>query len=123
MRGTVVSREGDLITRSFLAGAIGGIGGAASQSLEPTTIDITTSTDTAANTQTTQPLSDILKSGIGQGLDNAGSKVSDYLIERAEQYQPVVILQADTKVELVFIKGVDLQLGGTVKPATQDKKS
>jgi len=123
VRGTVVSREGDLITRSFLAGAIGGIGGAASQSLEPTTIDITTSTDTAANTQTTQPLSDILKSGIGQGLDDAGSKVSDYLIERAEQYQPVVILQADTKVELVFIKGVDLQLDGTVKTATQDKKS
>jgi len=121
VRGTVVSREGDLITRSFLAGAVGGIGGAASQSLEPTSIDITTATDTAS-TQTTQPISDILKSGIGQGLDNAGSKVSDYLIERAEQYQPVVILQADTKVELVFIKGVDLQLDGTVKTAIQDKK-
>lgn len=117
VRGVVVSREGDLVGQSFLAGAVGGIGSAASQSLEPTSIIGTTDTATAA-----QPISDILKSGIGQGLDNAGNRVSDYLIERAEQYQPVIIMQAGTKVELVFLKGVDLNLDGTIKTSKRDTK-
>ncbi|NKB55044.1 MAG: hypothetical protein GKS00_01800 [Alphaproteobacteria bacterium] len=111
VRGVVVSREGALVTQSFLAGAVGGIGGAAAQSLQPETI--TTGTAIATGPRALQ---DIVKGGLGQGLDNAGDKAADYLIRRAEQYQPIIVMQAGTRVELVFIAGVSLKPDMTVAP-------
>lgn len=117
VRGQVVSREGALVAQSFLAGAIGGIGGATAQSLQPDTLTTTTGVTTPA-----QPLQDIIKGGLGQGLDAAGSKVSDYLVKRAEQYQPVIVMQAGTKVELVFIAGVTLTPDATIAPRSAQTK-
>lgn len=119
VRGVVVSREGELVAQSFLAGAVGGIGGAAAKSLQPAptvtgVADASGATGTAVSSGQ-QQLTEILKGGIGQGLDSAGSKVSDYLVKRAEQYQPVVVMQAGTRVELVFIKGVTLNPDGDLK--------
>ena len=56
----------------------------------------------------TQGLGDIGRAGLGAGARTAGSKVADYLIRRAEQYQPVVQLQAGTRVTVVFIEGARL---------------
>lgn len=117
VRGQVVSREGALVAQSFLAGAIGGIGGATAQSLQPDTLTTTTGVTAAA-----QPLQDIVKGGLGQGLDAAGSKVSDYLVKRAEQYQPVIVMQAGTKVELVFIAGVTLTPDAAIAPKSAQTK-
>ena len=50
-------------------------------------------------------LGDIGRAGVGQGAGAAGQKVSDYLIRRAEQYQPVIQLQAGTPVTVVFLEG------------------
>jgi len=117
VRGQVVSREGALVAQSFLAGAIGGIGGATAQSLQPDTLTTTTGVTTPA-----QPIQDIVKGGLGQGLDAAGSKVSDYLVKRAEQYQPVIVMQAGTKVELVFIAGVTLTPDAAIAPRSAQTK-
>ncbi len=115
VRGTVVSREGTLVAQSFLAGAVGGIGGATAEAMQPQVIN----TDVGVTTGQ-QQITDIIKGGIGQGLDNAGSKVSDYLVKRAEQYQPVVVMQAGTRVELVFIKGVPLNPDGAIKTVKRE---
>ena len=45
----------------------------------------------------------------GNGISAAATTLSDYYVQRAEQYQPIVSLYGGTKVELVFLKGVDLQ--------------
>ncbi|MCP4546597.1 MAG: hypothetical protein GY835_09055, partial [bacterium] len=60
-------------------------------------------------------MSDIFTGSLGKGLDSAGGKISDYLIKRAEQYQPVVVMQAGTRVELVFIAGVSLEPDNAIK--------
>ncbi len=120
VRGIVVSREGALIAQSFFAGAVSGIGGAASQAMQPQVID--TGATGVGITTGQQQITDILKGGIGQGLDNAGGKVSDYLVKRAEQYQPVVVMQAGTRVELVFISGVDLNPNGQITTSKRDTK-
>ena len=39
------------------------------------------------------------------GAANAGNTLSDYLIERAEQYQPVVEMPTGAAVEVVFLDG------------------
>ena len=104
VRGPVVSREGALVEKAFLAGALSGLGDGVSRAFEPQAV--ATGAGTAAVTNT--GLSDIARSGLGTGAGSAGRKVADYLIRRAEQYQPVIQLQAGTRVAVVFIEGARL---------------
>ena len=50
-------------------------------------------------------LADVGRAGLGAGAGSAGRRVADYLIRRAEQYQPVIQLQTGTRVTVVFIEG------------------
>ena len=100
VRGPVVSREGALVEKAFLAGMVSGIGQGVSQAFQPQAVATGTGA-TVANTA----LGDIGRAGLGAGASSAGQKVADYMIRRAEQYQPVVQLQAGTKVTLVFLEG------------------
>jgi len=101
VRGKVVSREGGLVTNAAIAGALSGLGSAAS-----TIGNSGASTDSAT-------ASDLMRqagaSVAGNGISAAATTLSDYYVQRAEQYQPIVSLYGGTKVELVFLKGVDLQ--------------
>ena len=100
VRGPVVSREGALVEKAFLAGVVSGLGQGVSQAFQPQAV----ATGTGAAVANTA-LSDIGRAGLGAGASSAGQKVADYMIRRAEQYQPVVQLQAGTKVTLVFLEG------------------
>ena len=111
IRGRVISREGDLIQKSFLIGLAGGIGESASNALSPTKSIITNgATSTISDNRTSeQKIADGLGMGLGKGFKNAADRISQYFIDRAEQYQPVITLQAGTEVEIIFIKGIDLK--------------
>jgi len=104
VRGPVVSREGALVEKAFLAGALSGLGDGVSRAFEPQALATGPGAAAVANTG----LSDIARSGLGAGAGSAGRKVADYLIRRAEQYQPVIQLQAGTRVAVVFIEGARL---------------
>ncbi len=43
---------------------------------------------------------------LGGGAAESGKDVSKYLIERAEQYQPVIEMPTGIDVEIVFLEGV-----------------
>ena len=45
-------------------------------------------------------------SGIGNGVAQSADMVSKYLIERAEQYQPIIEMPTGIDVEIVFLDGV-----------------
>lgn len=103
VRGRVVSREGALVGQAFLAGLAGGFGrgfGANSNSLLSGT---NISVDGRREELST---GDILKGGFGEGVAQSGDMVSKYLIERAEQYQPVIEIPTGIDVEIVFLDGV-----------------
>ena len=100
VRGPVVSREGALVEKAFLAGMVSGLGQGVSQAFQPQAV----ATGTGAAVANTG-LGDIGRAGLGAGASSAGQKVADYMIRRAEQYQPVIQLQAGTKVTLVFLEG------------------
>ncbi len=106
VRGPVVSREGALVEKAFLAGMVSGVGQGVAQAFQPQAV-ATGAGAAVANTG----LGDIGRAGLGAGAGSAGQKVADYMIRRAEQYQPVVQLQAGTKVTLVFLEGA--RIGGT----------
>ena len=107
VRGPVVSREGALVEKAFLAGVVSGVGQGAAQAFQPQAVATGAGGAAVANTG----LGDIGRAGLGAGASSAGQKVADYMIRRAEQYQPVIQLQAGTKVTLVFLEGA--RIGGT----------
>ena len=100
VRGPVVSREGALVEKAFLAGLVSGVGQGVSGAFAPQAV----ATGTGAAVANTG-LGDIGRAGLGAGASSAGQKVADYMIRRAEQYQPVIQLQAGTRVTLVFLEG------------------
>ena len=104
VRGPVVSREGALVERAFLAGLVSGAGQGVATAFSPAAIATGGNRAAVANTG----MADIGRAGIGAGAGSAGSRVSDYLIRRAEQYQPVIQLRAGTEVTVVFLEGTRL---------------
>ena len=100
VRGPVVSREGALVEKAFLAGLVSGAGETAANVLQAPA--------GTAGAERAASLSDLGRAGLGAGAGSAGRKVADYLIRRAEQYQPVIQLQTGTRVTVVFIEGARL---------------
>ena len=118
VRGPVVSREGALVEKAFLAGMISGAGQGVAQAFQPQAVATGAGGAAVANTA----LSDIGRAGLGAGASSAGQKVADYMIRRAEQYQPVIQLQAGTKVTLVFLEGVRIDGRVVSKKSAQGEK-
>ena len=112
VRGPVVSREGALVEKAFLAGLVSGVGQGAAQAFQPQAV----ATGTGAAVANTG-LGDIGRAGLGAGASSAGRKVADYMIRRAEQYQPVIQLQAGTKVTLVFLEGARIDGRAPIRTA------
>jgi conjugal transfer pilus assembly protein TraB len=103
VRGRVVSREGGLIGQAFLAGIAGGIGRGFSFNSE----NAFSGTNVSLNGER-QKLSpgEIVQGSLGSGIAGSADQVSKYLIERAEQYQPVIEMPTGIDVEIVFLDGV-----------------
>ncbi len=106
IRGPVISREGSLITQAFFADLIGGIGKATATATQQTGSGLTISGGNLTTTGSTSSFTDKLQAqgiqGLGAGFESSTRRIADYLIKRAEQYQPVVELASGRDVELVF---------------------
>ena len=117
VRGPVVSREGALVEKAFLAGLVSSLGQGVSQAFQPQAV-ATGGGAALANSG----LGDIGRAGLGSGAASAGQKVADYMIRRAEQYQPVIQLRAGTRVTLVFLEGARLDGQVAVKSAANSNQ-
>jgi len=103
VRGRVVSREGSLVSQAFIAGLVGGIG----KGFAANSNSILRGSSVVVDGRRQQlGVGDIAQGGIGNGVGEAGDMVSKYLIERAEQYQPVIEMPTGVDVEIVFLEGV-----------------
>ncbi|WP_254446849.1 TrbI/VirB10 family protein [Ruegeria sp. HKCCD8929] len=100
VRGHVTSREGPQVRNALVAGVIGGLG----KGLSTATTSVLGNDDTSAE----EALKGAGLGTIAGGAESAANSLAEYYITRAEQYQPVVSLYGGTKVELVFLEGVEL---------------
>ena len=105
VRGRVVSREGSLVSQALLAGIVGGFGRGFSANAN----GIFAGRVGEDGQRGALSPTDILAGGFGQGAGEAADTVSQYLIERAEQYQPVVEMPTGIEVEIVFLDGVHVR--------------
>ncbi len=102
VRGRVVSREGSLVTQAFFAGIAGGIGRGFSAN---TNSALTGANVTVGGQRQQLGAGALAAGGLGEGVSTAADTVSKYLIERAEQYQPVIEMPTGIDVEIVFLDG------------------
>ncbi len=116
VRGPVISREGALVEKAFLAGLVSGVGQGVQAAFSPQAVATGAGTAALANTG----LGDIGRAGLGAGAATAGQKVADYMIRRAEQYQPVIQLHAGTRVTVVFLEGTRLDGRRPAPPESQE---
>ena len=117
VRGPVISREGALVEKAFLAGLVSGVGQGVQAAFSPQAVATGAGGAAVANTG----LGDIGRAGLGAGASTAGQKVADYMIRRAEQYQPVIQLHAGTRVTVVFLEGTRLDGRRPAPPDSQEK--
>ena len=112
VRGEIVSREGDMVLKSFVAGIASGFGNGVTQFSQPQQSLL------GSNTQTDQQkLKSIMNGGLGSGLSNGSNSLAEFFIKRAEQYQPVISVNEGVEVNIVFIEGFSL------KETQEDEKS
>jgi hypothetical protein len=117
--GIVVSREGNLITNSVLAGLIEGVGSGLASKYQNTA----SLTDSIASI-TSPTNQQIGYQGLGQGVSNASATMSNYFVKRAEQIQPVISIASGKEVELVFMTGMYLDgRDGKVKSKEEDENN
>ena len=105
VRGRVVSREGDIVTKALTAGIIGGFGRGISRNTDQVFAGTSGGGSTTIIGQDALSAGEIAAGGFGEGLATAADTVSDYLIDRAEQYQPVIEMPTGIEVEIVFLSG------------------
>ena len=101
VRGTPVMRNGKIIEMAGISGLFTGLGDAAKN------LSTTQSVSPLGTTTSINP-SDALANLTGSSLQAVGSKLSDYYIKLAEQYHPVIELNAGSVVNIVFLQGFSL---------------
>ncbi len=104
VRGRVVSREGSLAMQAFLAGLVSGGGNALNTAFNQPLATIANNGEGGINR--TPNFGSVGLRALGGGAAESGKDVSKYLIERAEQYQPVIEMPTGVDVEIVFLEGV-----------------
>lgn len=109
LRGDPVMRNGKLLMYAGLSGFASGIGSAIQQSNQ------TQSISPLGVTTTTSP-GKIFESGAAGGAQTALGKLADYYIKRADQYHPVIQLNAGSLVDVVFLSQINLK-ADTTSPA------
>lgn len=109
VRGTVISREGNLTQRAMIAGTLQGLGSGLSANFNRNGAGGVGGGLSGLLGTEKLSASEIAQASVGQGVSNAASMLADYYIKRAEQYQPVIEMPTGVEVELVFLSGIQIK--------------
>ncbi len=101
LAGRVVTKQGQLLARTLVAGFLEGVSRAFQQA--GTTVAIT-----PQGTVSTVSPDSALKVGMFSGAAEATKKLADFYMKLANQMFPVIEVNAGRKVDVVFLKSVDL---------------
>jgi len=114
VKGTLYMNAGKLVSNAFFAGVLSGMGNGVSQ-------QYTTSTLSPLGQTTTLDPSRSLQYGLSSGVGEAGNRMSDYFIRRADQYNPVVQVPPQA-VDIIFIKE-GIWLDDDIQPSSAENSN
>lgn len=103
IRGRLVSKQGKMLSRALLSGFASGFG-AAVESGNSTTGVIAGGTFTVSSGSSR----DLVKTGIGGGVGEAGKLLAEYYLKLAEEVFPVIEIDAGRRVDVIITEGTEL---------------
>ena len=105
IRGIVASQDGKFLSRSLMGGVFAGLSNVAN----PQNRQAQVNPFFPGSSQMSPPnMGEMFTSGMAQSATTALDRLSQYYIERAEQLQPVIQVDAGQVVDIVFSEGVSL---------------
>lgn len=104
LRGVVVDRSGQIITRAAFASFLQGIGQTVEGVLNNQSIEKLAKTSANASILNL----DMFRTSAMQGGTTALGKMADYYIKRAEQLQPTIQIAAGRVVDVIFTKTIKI---------------
>lgn len=117
VKGRLVSKQGQMIARTLVAGFASGM----SEAFDYDAVPVIQTDSVSNNTLYQQNWSnDAMKGGFAKGASAALERVADFYMDLAEQMVPVVEINAGRQVDVVVINGTRLKVTTEpiVKPGT-----
>jgi conjugal transfer pilus assembly protein TraB len=105
LSGRVVSKEGRAAAVAFLAAFLQGLGGGISEASTTETI-----TPLGGTTSLALNEGELLKYGVGKGMEGSFKELAKYYIAILNEIAPVIEVMGGREVELVITKGVELKM-------------
>lgn len=111
MRGRLISKQGQLIAKSFVSGFFSGIAGG----MAP--LSVPQLNTTPGNTQQIQGpnINGMLTAGTAKGVADSGRMLSAFYLDMAKEMFPVVEIDANRRATIIIEKGVELNMVGEKK--------
>lgn len=101
VRGTVVTKQGQVLANALFAGVLSGLGNGVSEAFKVTT-------DTAFGSSTSVRGGDQYKAGLASGFGNAADRLAQYYIKLADKVFPVIEINAGRTVDVVLTQGIEI---------------
>lgn len=109
VRGRVVSKQGQIIAKSLMAGFLSGV----SEAFDVNPVPVV-NTSPGSKTQYQSVFSDQLMQGAAvKGASKALDRIAQFYIDMAEGIFPVIEIDAGRQVDIIVTKGVKLQIRST----------
>lgn len=99
IRGSLVSKQGQMIARALVSGVAGGIGSGISEAYS------SVSTSATTGTVTTVDPSKIGQFGVANGFGKTLEKVADWYLQRANETYPIIEVASGRSVDIVLTEG------------------
>ncbi|AXQ51227.1 MULTISPECIES: TraB/VirB10 family protein [Pseudomonas] len=105
MRGRLVSKQGQMIAKTLVAGGLSGL----AQGMTPQTIPQLSLSDSSTTQTQSADASTILQTGVAKGFSTSANEIAKFYMEMAREMTPVVEIDAGRKVTVMLVKGIELK--------------
>ena len=119
IKGRLVSKQGQMIARTLVAGFLSGI----SDAFDYTPVEVLSTTSSGSVEYQSNFSGDAVKSGLATGASNAAEKVADFYAKLANSMVPVVEITPGRQVDIVVVSGAKIDPKVNAKLSTQGKGS
>ncbi len=110
LRGTLVSKQGQLIAQSLIAGTLGGLA-KAFKPQQSVSINLNSNGSDGTSAPSAE---DLFKSAGAEGVSTAANKVADFYLKMAEKIFPIIEIGAGRKVDILVLDQTILEQSGSV---------
>ena len=114
IKGIVVDRSSEVVRLAMINGILGGMASFFQQQASTSVYPMSPLVGQINALDGKQ----LVKAGALNGANNALEKMADFAIKKAEQMQPVIVIESGRRVDVVFKKGVDLKDSSFLKKET-----